>query len=145
MGLHVGNPQVWGLFDGALGLNVGNLQAFCWTEQRVCMSTDLVRLVRLGLGLYVRNLQVLIMLPSVPSLGLYVGNLEVFWASFGLYVGNLRVPSRLLDRAWGSNRQVLWDLLGRVWRYMLATYMSFGFFWGLLDRTGRYGGNLQVP
>ena len=56
-----------------------------------------------------------------PSLGLYVGNLQVLWGlmgvvgpSLGLYVGNL---------------QVLWGLLDRLWGCMLATSMSYGGCW----------------
>ena len=83
LGLYVGNLQVlWGLFDRLWGCMLATYRSYggCWTAFRaVCWQpTGLMGVVG-------------------PSLGLYVGNL-----------------------------QVLWGLLDRLWGCMLATYRSYG-------------------
>ena len=87
--LYVGNLQVlWGLLDPAWGCILATYKSYgaCWTQLgAVCWQpTGLMGLV-------------------VPSLGLYVGNLQVLWElvgpSSGLYVGNLQVLSGLLGPA----------------------------------------------
>ena len=204
-GLYIGNLHViWGLLDPAWGLYVGNLHVLCglldpaWSCMlatyrshgacctqlgAVCWQpAGLMRLVGPSLGLYIGNLQVLwglldpawgCMLATYgsygacwtqlgavcwqptglmglvgPSLGLYVGNLQVLWElvgpSLGLYGGNLPVLLGLLDPAWGC---------------MLATYRSYGACWtqlgavcwqptGLMGLVGPslglYVGNLHV-
>ena len=86
LGLYVGNLQVlWGLFDRLWGCMLATFRSYggCWTAFRaVCWQpTGLMGVVG-------------------PSLGLYVGNL-----------------------------QVLWGLLDRLWGCMLATYRSYGGCW----------------
>ena len=152
LGLFVGNLQVlWVCWTPAWGCMLATYRSYgaCWAQLgAVCWQpTDLMGLVGPSLGLYVGNLQVLTGLLD-PAGGLYVGNLQVIWGlldpSLGLYVGNL---------------QVLWGLLGPAWGCMLATYRSNGACWtqlgavcwqptGLMGLVrpslGLYVGNLQV-
>ena len=86
LGLYVGNLQVlWGLLDRLWGCMLATYKSYggCWTVfGAVCWQpTVLMGVVR-------------------PSLGLYVGNL-----------------------------QVLWGLLDRLWGCMFATYKSYGGCW----------------
>ena len=89
LGLYIGNLHViWGLLDPAWGCILATYKSYgaCWTQLgAVCWQpTGLMGLVG-------------------PSLGLYVGNLQVLWElvgpSSGLYVGNLQVLSGLLGPA----------------------------------------------
>ena len=145
-GLYAGNLQVLWLVGPSLGLYVGNLQvlwgllgqlgAVCWQPTcplgLVCMFATYR-----SYGACWALLGAVCWQPTChmglvgPSLGLYVGNLQVLWGlldpvgavcwqstglvglvgpSLGLYVGNLKVLWGLLDPAWGC---------------MLATYMSY--------------------
>ena len=137
LGLYLGNLQVlWGLSDRPCVLATYRSYGGCWTIfGSVCWQpTGLMGVVGPSLGLYVGNLQVLrgllgrlcgCMLTTYRSYG---GCWTVFGAvcwqptslmgvvgpSLGLYVGNL---------------QVLWGLLDRLWGCSLATYRSYGGCW----------------
>ena len=139
LGLYVGNLQVLcGLLDRAWGCMLATYRSYgaCWAELgAVCWQpTVLWALLDRAWGCMLATYRcwqpTRLMEPVGPSLGLYVGNLQVLEA--------------LLDRAWGC---------------MLATYRSYGACWtelgavcwqptGLIGPVGPslglYVGNLQV-
>ena len=141
LGVCVGNLQVlWGLLGRAwsiLGLYLGNLQVswglldlwvVCWQPSSLLGPVRL-RLKHLG-GVCWQPTG--LMGPVGPSLvhlgracdilGLYVGNLQVFWGLLDWAWGIL--GCMLTYRSWGSvgrslglyvGKQVLWGLLDRAW------------------------------
>ena len=99
------------------------------------MSSDLVRLVRLGLGLYVRNLlQCLNYAAFCAELGALcwqprslLGELgAVCWQPTG---PKSPVGPSLRHALYDGNLQVSWVLLDQAWSCMLATYRSHGACW----------------
>ena len=142
LGLYVGNLQVlWGLLDRLWGCMLATYRSYggCWTVfGAVCWQpTGLMGVVGPSLGLYVGNLQVLwgLLLTVFGAVCWQpTGLMGVVGPSLGLYVGNL---------------QVLWGLFDRLWGCMLATYRSYGgcwtVVWGCMLATYRsYGGCLTV-
>ena len=146
LGLCVGNLQVLGVVGPSLGLYLGNLQVLwgllivfgavcwqptglmgayggCWTVSgAVCWQrTGLVGVVG-------------------PSLGLYVGNLQVLWGLLDRLWGCMLATYRSCGGCWTVLGAVCWQPTGlmgvvdRLWGCMLATYRSYGGLWGLLDR-----------
>ena len=81
-----------------------------------------------------------------PPLGLYVGNLQVWWRllnpiaepPLGLYVGNLQVWWRLLNRLWGCTYRGCWTASGAV------CWQPTGLIEVAEAPLGLYVGNLQV-
>ena len=159
LGLYVGNLQVlWGLLDPAWGCMLATYRSCgsslgpargcmlatyrsylaCWAQLGALwwQPTGLIGLVGPSLGLYVGNLQVLwglldpawgCMLATYRSYGACwtqlgavcwqptaTGLMGLVGPSLGLYVGNL---------------QVLWGLLDPAWACMLAIYRSYGACW----------------
>ena len=160
LGLYVGNLQVlWGMLDGAWGCVLTTYSSYgaCWTEfGAVCWQPTS------SYGACWTEFGAVCWQPTAlmghvgRSLGLCVGNLQVFWG--------------MLDRAWGcmlapmghvgrSLRLYVGNLLEGAWGYTLATCSSYGACWTelgalcwqptcLLGHVGRslglYVGNLQL-
>ena len=132
LGLYVGNLQVlWGLLDPLWGCKLATYRSYggCWTAFRaVCWQpTGLMGVVG-------------------PSLGLYLGNLQVLWGLFDRLWGCMLATYRSYGGCWTvfgavlgvvgpslglyvGNLQVLWGLFDRLWGCMLATYRSYGGCW----------------
>ena len=98
--------------------------------------------------------------PLGPSLGLYVGNLQVSWALLDYIWGCRLATYRSLKASWTvfeavcwqptglmgngglhlglyfGNLQISWGLLDRLWSCMLATYRSGGGCWTAFGAVG---------
>ena len=137
--LYVGNLQVlWGVLKRVWGcmLATYRFDAACWSGfEAVCWEpTGLTGRAEMGLGLYVGNLQVWWgMLERVWGcmLGTY-RSYGACWNGFGAVcwqpTGLMRHVGAGL-RLYVGNLQVLWGVLKRVWGCMLATYRFDGACW----------------
>ena len=131
LGLYVGNLQLlWGMLDGAWGSMLATYRSLgaCWTEFGAVCWQPTALMGHVG-----------------RSLGLYVGNLHVFW---GMLDG---VWGCMLATCWTEIGAVCWQptaLMGGAWGYTLATCSSYGACWtelgalcwqptGLLGHVGR--------
>ena len=136
LGLYVGNLQVlWGLWDRLWGCVLATYRSCggCWTVfGAVCWQpTGLVGVVGPSLGLYLGNLQVLWGLLD-PLWGCVLATYRSYggcWTVFGAVCWQPTGLTGVVGLSLGlyvGNLQVLWGLLDCLWGCMLATYRSCG-------------------
>ena len=133
---------LWSLLDTVWGCMLATYRSYgvCWTQLGAvcCQPTSLMGLVGPSLGLYVGNLQVLCGLLGLvgPSLGLYVGNLQVLCGLLDPAGGCMLATYRSYGACWTQLGAVCWQpagLMGLVGPSLGLYLGNLHVLWGLLD------------